>query len=224
MTLHLIDELAERPGVPPPALAEVRALVIEERERRRAVMLERLKRRRHRTSWRGGCEAVRAGAARRPTPAHNWRGALALRIARRGRRLEKAIEQAGQIYAPEALHQVRIAAKKLRYALEIADESGAAPCAPTRCARSSASRTRSAGCTICRCCSTTSPPSARRRAAAASTPDAGLGGAGAADRRRVPSPARALRRGDAGAARGGRDGARRDVPVRLTRAPAARSR
>src|SRR4029453_11038344 len=35
---------------------------------------------------------------------------------------------AGQIYAAEALHDVRIAAKKLRYALEIADESGAAPC------------------------------------------------------------------------------------------------
>jgi hypothetical protein len=63
-----------------------------------------------------------------PTPDHNWRAALALRITRRGRRLDKAIDHAGQIYAPEALHQVRIAAKKLRYALEIADESGAAPC------------------------------------------------------------------------------------------------
>ena len=42
VTLHLIDELGERPGVPRAALAEVRALVIEDRERRRAVMLERL--------------------------------------------------------------------------------------------------------------------------------------------------------------------------------------
>jgi len=49
----------------------------------------------------------------------------------RARRLEKAIDEAGQIYAAEALHQVRIAAKKLRYALEIADESGAAPCGDT---------------------------------------------------------------------------------------------
>src|SRR3954452_5339773 len=42
VTLHLIDELAERPAVPRAALAEVRALVIEEREQRRGVMLARL--------------------------------------------------------------------------------------------------------------------------------------------------------------------------------------
>ena len=42
VTLRLIDELAERPAIPRAALAEVRALVIEEREQRRAVMLERL--------------------------------------------------------------------------------------------------------------------------------------------------------------------------------------
>jgi CHAD domain-containing protein len=129
VTLHLIDELGERPGVPRPALAEVRAHVIEDREQRRKVMLERLEdvdtdklgRR---------LEAVRQ-ALMHPTPGHNWRAALALRIAKRGRRLDKAIEAAGQIYAPESLHQVRIAAKKLRYSLEIADESGVVPCAPT---------------------------------------------------------------------------------------------
>src|SRR3954471_14176504 len=42
VTLHLIDELSDRPAVPRAALAEVRALVIEEREQRRAVMLDRL--------------------------------------------------------------------------------------------------------------------------------------------------------------------------------------
>jgi|KBSSwiStaDraftv2_1062776.scaffolds.fasta_scaffold103887_2 CHAD domain-containing protein len=129
VTLHLIDELADRPAVPKAALAEVRALVMEEREQRRGIMLERL-------------DAVDAAKLTRrletvrrsllaPAAGHNWRGALALRIARRGRRLERAIDAAGQIYAPESLHMVRIAAKKLRYALEIADESGAAPCAAT---------------------------------------------------------------------------------------------
>src|SRR3954464_1479154 len=43
VTLHLIDELSERPAVPRAALAEVRAHVIEEREERRAVMLDRLR-------------------------------------------------------------------------------------------------------------------------------------------------------------------------------------
>src|SRR3954468_16077632 len=42
VTLHLIDELADRAGVPRAALAEVRALVMEEREQRRTVMLARL--------------------------------------------------------------------------------------------------------------------------------------------------------------------------------------
>ena len=129
VTLHLIDELGERPGVPRAALAEVRALVIEDRERRRGIMLDRLE------SVDSAQLSRRLAAVRQalmhPAPGHGWRTALALRLAKRGRRLDKAIAQAGQIYAPEALHQVRIAAKKLRYALEIADESGAAPCGAT---------------------------------------------------------------------------------------------
>lgn len=126
VTLHLVDELAERPAIPRAALAEVRALVIEEREQRRALMLERL----------DGVDAAKLGrrleAVRQslmnPAASHAWRAALAGRIARRARRLERAIDAAGQIYEPEGLHEVRIAAKKLRYALEIADDSGAAPC------------------------------------------------------------------------------------------------
>ena len=129
VTLHLIDELGERPGVPRPALAEVRALVIEDRERRRFVMLERLE------DVDGDKLARRLEAVRQallhPTPGHNWRAALGLRLAKRARRLDKAIDHAGQIYAAEALHEARIAAKKLRYSLEIADESGAAPCGET---------------------------------------------------------------------------------------------
>jgi CHAD domain-containing protein len=129
VTLHLIDELSERAGVPRTALAEVRALVIEERERRRAVMLKRL------GDVNGDKLGRRLHAVRealvKPAPGHAWRPALASRIARRGRRLEQAIDDAGQIYAADGLHQVRIAAKKFRYALEIADESGAAPATET---------------------------------------------------------------------------------------------
>jgi CHAD domain-containing protein len=128
VTLHLIDALADRPAVPQAALREVRALVIEEREQRRALMLERLKEI-DQDKLARRLQSVRTALAA-PAPGHNWRGALALRIARRGRRLEKAIDQAGRIYAPEGLHQVRIATKKFRYALEIADESGAAPSGP----------------------------------------------------------------------------------------------
>jgi CHAD domain-containing protein len=129
VTLHLIDELAEQPGVPRSALADVRALVIEDRERHRTEMLEQL------DSVDGAklarrLEAVKQGLLH-PTPGHTWRTSLGLRIAKRARRLDEAIDEAGQIYAPEPLHQVRIAGKKLRYALEIADESGGAPCGDT---------------------------------------------------------------------------------------------
>jgi len=129
VTLHLIDELAERADIPRPALAEVRAQVIEAREQRRKLMLERLD------------DVDTEKLARRlrsvrqalvtPGPGHAWRPALASRTVRRARRLEKAIDEAGQIYAPESLHLVRIASKKLRYSLEIADESGVAPCGET---------------------------------------------------------------------------------------------
>ncbi len=129
VSLHLIDELVEIPAIPRAALGEVRAAVIEAREKRRAVMLERIAKVNTAKLNRRLGEVASALAA--PTPGHNWRAVLALRIVRRARRLEKAIDHAGQIYAPEALHLVRIAAKKLRYSLEIADESGVAPCADT---------------------------------------------------------------------------------------------
>jgi len=121
VTLALLDELDSRPGVPKNALAEVRAHVIAEREERRQVMhdLPKLERR---------LESVREAVAA-PSRDHSWRSALSERLVTRARRLNKAIDDAGQIYAPEALHRVRIAAKKLRYALEIANESKGAPCA-----------------------------------------------------------------------------------------------
>jgi CHAD domain-containing protein len=62
-----------------------------------------------------------------------WRAALAARLVRRATALRDRIREAGALYAPEALHRARVATKKLRYALEVADESGAAACgAPVR--------------------------------------------------------------------------------------------
>jgi CHAD domain-containing protein len=45
---------------------------------------------------------------------------LAARVARRGRALRQAVDAAGTLYASEPVHAVRIAVKKLRYALELA--------------------------------------------------------------------------------------------------------
>jgi CHAD domain-containing protein len=59
-----------------------------------------------------------------------WRKLLGSRVLKRAKSLAAAIREAGQMYSPERLHAVRIATKKLRYALEIASESGIRPATP----------------------------------------------------------------------------------------------
>jgi len=59
-----------------------------------------------------------------------WRGVLATRLMRRAKSLGSALEEAGPVYVPERLHEVRIATKKLRYALEIAGDAGVTVATP----------------------------------------------------------------------------------------------
>lgn len=59
-----------------------------------------------------------------------WRGVLATRLMRRAKGLASALDDAGPVYAPERLHEVRISTKKLRYALEIARDAGVAAATP----------------------------------------------------------------------------------------------
>jgi CHAD domain-containing protein len=59
-----------------------------------------------------------------------WRGVLATRLMRRAKGLGAALEDAGPLYVPERLHDVRIATKKLRYALEIAGDAGVTAATP----------------------------------------------------------------------------------------------
>lgn len=60
-----------------------------------------------------------------------WHWALEARMARRAGALSRAIEQAGPFYLPEQLHVVRIALKKLRYALELHRMAGGNTAAAT---------------------------------------------------------------------------------------------
>lgn len=59
-----------------------------------------------------------------------WRGVLAARLLRRAKALGAAVEDAGALYVPERLHDVRIGTKKLRYALEIARDAGIKAASP----------------------------------------------------------------------------------------------
>jgi CHAD domain-containing protein len=121
VTVTLIDELIKREGVPRLALEDVRAYVMQEQDRRREVMLKRLGRvkvdklDKRLTSLAETLEE---------TGSDEWREALAKRLVKRSKALRATAVDAGQLYEAERLHQVRIAAKKLRYATEMAADTG----------------------------------------------------------------------------------------------------
>jgi CHAD domain-containing protein len=52
----------------------------------------------------------------------SWRVAVEAQVAGRAARLSAAMSEAGALYLPERLHAVRIAMKKVRYALELLNE------------------------------------------------------------------------------------------------------
>jgi CHAD domain-containing protein len=121
VTLSLLDELARVPHVPRPAVEDVRARVIEERDARRKVMLERLER----VNLEKLDKRLRSvEAALEESAIEPWRKALGSRLLSRARKLGAAMDDAGNLYGPERLHAVRISAKKLRYGLELAADSG----------------------------------------------------------------------------------------------------
>ena len=121
VTLAILDDMAQRETFPRAALEDVRGRVINAREEGRELMLKRLDRIRLDKLDRrlelvaGTLDTQRAEA---------WREVLARRLLKRAKRLASAIEEAGHIYAPERLHVVRIAVKKLRYSTELAAEAG----------------------------------------------------------------------------------------------------
>ena len=127
MTLHLLDELSASDDLSRPALQDVRLHVMAERERKRETMLSRL----------GGVDIDKlkrrlesVGEALQRDQAGAWRHVLGTRLLKRAKVLAVAIDDAGQLYSPEHLHQVRIASKKLRYALELAADSGVPSASP----------------------------------------------------------------------------------------------
>jgi CHAD domain-containing protein len=60
-----------------------------------------------------------------------WRSELADRLERRAARLQTALDEAGLLFVAERLHAVRIALKRLRYAVELAGELRVASTAAT---------------------------------------------------------------------------------------------
>jgi CHAD domain-containing protein len=120
VTLQVLDELAAGDTLPRLALEEVRAHVVAERDDRRAAMLKRLEQ--VDTEKLDRRLAFVAGALAQ-SDSQDWRNTLGSRLMNRQKGLRAAIADAGQMYSPEKLHQVRIASKKLRYAMELAADT-----------------------------------------------------------------------------------------------------
>jgi CHAD domain-containing protein len=92
-----------------------------ERDERRAEMLDRIEHVNLEKLDRRLASVVESIAA---SDSEDWRDALGSRLMKRSKFLAAAISDAGHVYSPEQLHQVRIAAKKLRYAMELALDTG----------------------------------------------------------------------------------------------------
>jgi CHAD domain-containing protein len=128
VTLQLLADLqASRPDLGA-AVRLVRRAVAMERRLRRQAMIDALTP----EAVAKVIRTVRALGARLDRAEDDrgeWRRLLASRAADRGARLEAAIEDVGLLFDAARLHQVRIAAKKLRYTLELMAEAGLAPTA-----------------------------------------------------------------------------------------------
>jgi CHAD domain-containing protein len=118
VALGHLQEIGARAGVSARALAIVRRHLTAERQAHRRAMLDVI------TPSAAARLRARLAVSRAPRPAVVPHHEAELRTARRraARRaldLRLEIRHTGGLYVPERLHAVRIAAKKLRYALEV---------------------------------------------------------------------------------------------------------
>lgn len=117
-----LDQLRTGGEVSDAAIARLRQLITEERQRLGADMMRHVARYNLAKLQKKAVDAASRCAP--PSGARDpQRLAVALRrAARRAEGLQAAMENAAGIYLPDRLHRVRIAVKKLRYALEIAQD------------------------------------------------------------------------------------------------------
>ncbi|MEW6321389.1 MAG: CHAD domain-containing protein [Acidobacteriota bacterium] len=118
VALGHLDEYVSRGLAPATAAAKVGEVLQRERQARRRAMLAAITPGALQKLSRDleAMQPAREPGASRP------RDEAARRVQRRARRLADAIDRAGSLYLPDRLHAVRVAVKKLRYALEIRRE------------------------------------------------------------------------------------------------------
>jgi CHAD domain-containing protein len=126
VALAMLDTLESAADVPRAAVMRLRQVLADERRVLREEMVHRLSRvdlqqlrkrlaAAHKRAERPGRKGVSREAQAR---------AARDRAGRRATQLQAAMESAGGLYLPDRLHQVRVAVKKLRYALELSTKFG----------------------------------------------------------------------------------------------------
>lgn len=144
--LSLVNDLAATGQYSTSALRRVALAVTDERQQARVRLLTKstLTELRRLGAKLEKLERSLAPRGARPRPiraaSRGWRWAVEARIARRASALGEAMTVAGGVYLPDRLHAVRIAVKKLRYALEMSAEipDGQAPADLTHLRRAQA--------------------------------------------------------------------------------------
>jgi CHAD domain-containing protein len=124
----LIEELHESGKYDSATLARLATAIAEERARARDRLFAKLPTGElRRIASKLG--KVAGDLRDRKRPSRGWRWAVEARLTHRATALKHAMIEAGALYLPERLHTVRIALKKLRYALEVALETTGVPSA-----------------------------------------------------------------------------------------------
>jgi CHAD domain-containing protein len=124
--LGVLDELKNGGRYPKPALARIAAHLGENRGHARERLLEKIpagELRRVGAKLEKVARTLESSSESPVTARRSWRWAIDARVARRASRLAAAMVDAGAVYLAERLHTVRIAVKKLRYALELAADA-----------------------------------------------------------------------------------------------------
>jgi CHAD domain-containing protein len=125
VAILLLQEEGSKRGWPPPAVTAVVVRCETTRARRHKQLTDALERA-DVAQIVGAIEQVVTALAtrsRRSGPASS----LASRLRKRAREFQRTLTAAGTLYAPSPLHATRLAAKKLRYTLELAHEAARLP-------------------------------------------------------------------------------------------------
>jgi CHAD domain-containing protein len=124
VALITLDELAESGDVPQGGIARLREVIADERSRLLVEMTRQIDRLDLLKVQKKSLDAARQRAPKKRGDRVDRRriADADARAGRRGADLRAAINNAGGIYLADRLHAVRIAVKKLRYAMEIARE------------------------------------------------------------------------------------------------------